>query len=95
MELCDCYIIVIILVLTGVILYRIVDNFTGGVRCGTDTSDASDLLQRLPFLDDIIYQNPSAVNRRGYDIRNSYNMMKVGPEVNFHQKFNRGTMGCY
>lgn len=109
MEWCDCYIVALILVLVGIIIYKMADNFTSG-RCGVDTSD-DNYLKRMPFMDDIIYQNPAAFNRRGYDILNSYNRLKVGPgrpcspwlpvgpcappgpEVNFHQKFNRGTMG--
>ena len=91
MEWCDCYIVALILVLVGIIIYKMADNFTSG-RCGVDTSD-DNYLKRMPFMDDIIYQNPPASNRRGYDILNSYNKMKVGPEINFHQKFNRSTMG--
>jgi hypothetical protein len=67
------------------------ENFT--FRCGaTPTDDTDSYLKHMPFLDDIIYQNPPASNRRGYDILNSYNRMKVGPEINFHQKFNHSTM---
>ena len=93
MEWCDCYIVVLILALVGVIIYQMTEKFASGMRCGVDSSDDTDsYLKQMPFMDDIIYQNPPALNRRGYDILNSYNRMKVGPEINFHQKFNRSTM---
>ena len=59
------------------------EKFTGS--CGAALADDTDsYLKQMPFMDDIIYQNPPASNRRGYDILTSYNMMKVGPEINFH-----------
>ena len=92
MHWCDCYISVLIVLLAAVIIYQMNDRFTGS--CGGVSADDSDsFLRQMPFMDDIIYQNPPASNRRGYDILNSYNRMKVGPEINFHQKFNRSTMG--
>ena len=91
MQWCDCYISILIIILTLVIIYQMSENFTSG--CGTTPADDTDsYLKQMPFLDDIIYQNPPAMNRHGYDILNSYGRMKVGPEINFHQKFNRSTM---
>ena len=74
MEWCDCYIVVLIIGLVGIMIYQMADNF---INCGSSLVDDSDnYLKKMPFLDDIIYQRPVASNRRGYDILNSYN--KIG-----------------
>ncbi len=44
-------------------------------------------LENAPFFDEILYQNPSAVNRRGYDLPVGQGF--PGPVWYFHQRFNR------
>jgi hypothetical protein len=94
----DYYMLVILLLSILIILVIIIitmdenlkDKFSNLMG---NTNDDTDILKLFPFMDDIIYQNPDAINRRGYDILDTkYNIKKIGPVINFHQQFNPNTM---
>ena len=86
-------IIVLICIMTTDIGTTIKDKFNNIVDNCLSIDDSDFILKQQPFMDDIIYQNPNAINRRGYDILDTkYNLKKVGPVINFHQQFRPDTM---
>jgi hypothetical protein len=80
---------VIVLVIVIIFIYALNQNLFQDLfknfSCDYQLSPLG-ALDTTPFFDEILYQNPPAVNRRGYDLPVGHGF--PGPVWYFHQKFN-------